>query len=386
MGWSRSEIVGAIAVSRIINGAASPIIGPMVDRYGARMLMVVSAFVFGASLMLLGLVTTLWQYYLLVGLGFGLTFPGLLGLAPRTAIVNWFIRKRSLAITLFTLGSSAAGVFITPLVAWAEQQFNWQTAWIIIGVVAWSVIPVAWFSVRRRPEDVGLLPDGDESQAHDSSTPDTIHQSGQNIIEPSWTVFEALHTRSYWLVITGFMLMGFGFSSLFIHMAPYVTSKGFSAAAGVTTLTTYAISGVAGRFIWGALIDRFSVHRTLVALALFYGISITAFVIPSSLTGLYIGAVMLGLSVGGIHQLLAHTLPAYFGRRIVGTLFGYAAPFNTVTGATAPLFAAVMFDITQSYVVPFSVFAAASFIGGIAFLLARPPVHPQQRVLAAVPL
>lgn len=370
LGWSRTELIGAIAVSRIVSGIISPIIGPLLDRYGARMLMVGSAFVFGVSLLLLGLVTTMWQYYLIVALGFGLTIPNLVGLSPRAAIANWFIRKRSIATTFFSLGSSAAGIFIAPLVAWAANAFNWQTSWALLGFIAWTVIPVAWFSIKRRPEDIGLLPDGDTPVATS-----TISTEAVKIAEVQWTVPEALRTSSYWLVIAGFMLMGLGFSSLFIHMAPYVISKGFSDNAGVATLTIYAASGIVGRFAWGSFIDRFSIHKSLVALGIFYGISVTIFTIPTSLTGLYIGAIMLGLGVGGVHQLLGQTLPAYFGRNIAGSLLGYSAPFNTITGAAAPLFAAIMYDITNSYTLPFSVFAVASFISAGTFFLAKPPVH-----------
>jgi MFS family permease len=336
--------------------------------------MVGSAFVFGVSLLLLGLVTTIWQYYLVVALGFGLTVPNLVGVSPRAAIANWFIRKRSMATTFFSLGSSAAGIFIAPLVAWTANTFNWQTSWVLLGFTAWVVIPVAWFSIRRRPEDIGLLPDGDIPAANSPMSTEAV-----KINEIQWTVPEALRTSSYWLVIAGFMLMGLGFSSLFIHMAPYVISKGFSANIGVATLTIYATSGIVGRFAWGSFIDRFTIHKSLVALGIFYGISIAIFTIPESLTGIYTGAIMLGLGVGGVHQLLGQTLPAYFGRNIAGSLLGYSAPFNTIAGAAAPLFAAIMYDITNSYTLPFSVFSVSSFLSAAIFLMAKPPIHPQQK-------
>ena len=378
LGWSRSEIVGVVTVARLLGGATSAALGVLVDRYGSRLLMSVSALVLGICLIFVGFVTTLWQYYLLMGIGLGLTFPGLFDIGPRTAIANWFIRKRALAFTLFILGSAAAGIIIAPIIAWTEHYADWRTAWMMMGALTLAVIPVAWFSIRRRPEDIGLLPDGDAPGESSQSLHGALTQSGHSSEEPEWTAGDALRTRSFWLVTFAFMLVSLPASAITIHMAPYVGTKGFSTLVGVSTLSFHALGGVAGRVVWGLLIARFGVYSMAVAFGLFYGVSIIAFLLTSSPATLYLTAAMVGASIGGLLQVRSHIFPAYFGRRIVGRLTGYSATFETITGAVTPLFAALMYDATQSYVLTFSIFAAACFVTGMVFLLAPPP-PPGQR-------
>jgi MFS family permease len=197
--------------------------------------------------------------------------------------------------------------------------------------------------------------------------------------EPVWTARKALHTRAFWLLTVAFTLTSLPASSIFVHMAPYIATKGFSIAAGATAVSIYGFGVLGGRFVWGLLIARVGIYRALVAFGFIYAISIVAFLLPSSLTGIYAMTVLLGLSIAGGQQLQAQAFPDYFGRAIVGALLGYSGLFFTVARAGAPLFAAFVYDATQSYVFAFALFAAACVIAGVALLLAPPPVHPRRR-------
>jgi MFS family permease len=374
-GWSRSLLVGVLTVSSLIGGSLSAALGPWVDRHGVRALMSVSALLAGGCLMLLRFVTAPWQYYMLLGLGFGLAIPGLWNLGPAVAISNWFVRRRPLAITIFSFGSLSAGIFLTPIIAWIEHVAGWRTAWTVMGGLEWCVIPLAWIWIRRRPEDVGLLTDGDRpgSTAHAAERSSRPHRQGAT--DQAWTVREALHTRSFWLVTIAFTLVMLPASSIFVHMTAYIGSKGFSAAVGVSALSIYGLSSAVGRAIWGFVISRAGIHRSLVAFGFTYGLSIVAFMLPNNIAAIYATTIFLGIAIAASQQLQTQSYPDYFGRRIVGALLGYAGLFFMITRATAPLFAAIVFDATGSYLGAFGLFAVACFIASAAFLFAPPPVR-----------
>ena len=265
LGWSRSVLVGVVTLARLLSGVFAVRIGPVVDRHGARWLMTLSALTAFAACVGTALSQTVWQYYLCWVL-FGLAIPGMGTLGPAVAISNWFIRRRAQALMYFTLGSAGAGLVLAPLMSRIAADISWRWSWVGMGLIFLTVAPMAWHFVRHRPEDLGLKPDGgdtarDTRVGTDDVTPD----------EDSWTVREALHSRSFWLVAVGFMLTSFPGSSIFIHMSSFVQSKGFTLSEGALAVSFYGAGTLVGRFTWGFLIPRLGVHRSLVLYGFGYG-------------------------------------------------------------------------------------------------------------------
>lgn len=371
-GWSRSEIVFALTISSLIAGFISAPLGPFVDRNGARLLMTVSLAAAGTVLILNAFVHSIWLYYA-IWCVFGLAIPGFGGLAPIAALANWFIRRRALAFMLFTFGSATAGIVLTRVSAAISDTYGWRTVWVVMGVAVWAIVPLAWASVRRRPEDLGLLPDGDAEPP--ASTP------GESAapVEVNWTAREALRTPAFWLLTLGFTLVGAPSSSIFVHMAPYVVSKGHPLAAGAAVVSWYGIGVLGGRPVYGYLISKLGVHWTLVVYAGTYGAVILAFLFPTNLLAIEVTAVLLGIAIAGGQQLQGQAFPDYFGRAVVGTLQGYSGIAMTLARAGGPLFAALAFDLGGSYVFPFATFGIACLVGALAFALAPPPRYPAAR-------
>ena len=160
LGWSRSTIVGVITVEKLVAGAFGVWLGPRLDRQGARLIMTVSAFVAGACLIGNAFVNAPWQSYLLWAIA-GLTVPGLQTMGPVVAISNWFVRKRSKAIMFATLSSAVSGLILAPSMATVAESMSWRVSWVLMGLLMWVIVPLAWALIRRRPEDLGLTPDGE---------------------------------------------------------------------------------------------------------------------------------------------------------------------------------------------------------------------------------
>ena len=314
-------------------------------------------------------VQTRWQYYAIWSL-YGVASLGFNLLGPVVALANWFVRRRAFAFMFFTAGSATAGIALAPLMGLAEAHFGWRAVWLLMGLIVTAIAPLAWVVVRRRPDDLGLLPDGDLVPP-EATAGDTAGGYGRE-----WTVREALHTRAFWLTTVGFTLIGLPQWSIFVHMAPYVVSKGHPLAAGAAVVSWYGIGVLGGRPVYGYLIAKIGVHWTLVVYAGTYGAVILAFLFPTGLLAIEVTAILLGVAIAGGQQLQGQAFPDYFGRAVVGTLQGYSGVAMTLARAGGPLFAALAFDLSQSYVVPFATFGIACLVAALAFALAPPPRHP----------
>ena len=371
LGWSRSEIVGVITLARLIGGIVATALGPIADRFGARLMMVLSALLAGTSLVGTAASDGKLAYYLCWA-AFGLSIPGLTTVGPAVAISNWFIRKRPQAVMYYTFGSATAGVILAPLMAGVAASSGWRTAWLLMAALFFAIAPLAWLAVRRRPEDVGLLPDAGAPRFALDREGRSVDRERAAEPEPAWTVKQAVRSRSFWLLTVGFMLTSLPASSIFIHMSSFVESKGFSSGAGATAVSVYGAGVLAGRFVWGSTVSRIGIHRALVAYGASYGLSIFLFVLPHSLPAIYATTALLGLGIAGAQQLNVQAFPDFFGRRIVGALFGYSSLAVALAGPFAPLLAAAAYDRNNSYSAVFLLFAVLCLLAAVAFFFSKP--------------
>jgi OFA family oxalate/formate antiporter-like MFS transporter len=381
-GWSRSAIVGVLTVERLVGGAFGAWLGPLVDRHGARVLMTASALLAAACLFTLTLVDAPWQPYVVWAV-FGLSLPGLSTLAPVAAVSAWFVRRRARAIMLYTFGGATAGLVLAPIMASIAGEWGWRAVWAVMGCMLCALAPVAWLAIRRRPEDLGLSPDGDTAAQGEGAPYPRPEGRGVALDEgsaPAWTAREVVRSASFWLLTLGFALTMLPASSIFIHMTAYIQSKGFSLEQGAAAVSIYGFGAVSGRFVWGFTVGRAGVRRALVLWGLAYGVSTIVYALPSSLWGLYAATIFLGVTVGGSLQFRAQTFPDYFGRHIVGTLVGYSSAVGTVAGAVAPLLVAFAFDLTDSYTAIFVTFGICCIVASVGFAMARPWVREREAV------
>ncbi|MEK7215851.1 MAG: MFS transporter [Chloroflexota bacterium] len=327
LGWSRATIVGILTLAGIVSGLLAAPIGPLVDRHGPRALMTGAAIVGGLCFLSTSQVSEVWQYYLLLGLLEAATRPALDTVGPRASIANWFIRKRAPAFAFFTMGRATAGLFLVPPIAYLVEQTSWRSAWVVMGLLQLFLLaPLCWAFQRRRPEDEGLLPDGDSPVAGPRAEPSTGARPAPRVFEDvRWTVGQALRTRTFWLLNLGILLVNFPGASIYIHMSSYFQDKGMEAPAAAGALSVYALGALIGRAVWTSIILRLGLYRALVAFAVIYGSGILVFALVTGPWALVAAALALGISIGGSAQLQAQIWPDYFGRRIVGALSGYGA-------------------------------------------------------------
>jgi MFS family permease len=179
-------------------GGASPLVGRLIDRQGARRVILVGAVAAGAGFVLLGRIDSLWQFYIIYTIiGAGIAA---IGNVPSTAIVsNWFRKRRGTAIGIMSSGIGAGGLAISPLVgSYLIPTFGWRDSYLALAVITWVVIiPLALFVIRTKPAEMGLYPDGAGAPAPDKKR---TAKSDGNSISPR----KALALSAFWLLAISF--------------------------------------------------------------------------------------------------------------------------------------------------------------------------------------
>ena len=369
LGWSRTTLTLGPTLRRVVNAAIAPFVGAAVDRFGARAVMLVGPLLMGAGLAATGLVRTPLQYYVIYGVAGALGTAQLGSLATGPALAKWFVRRRATAIAIAAMGVSFGGIVFIPVTQFLLSRIGWRATWAVTGAAIAVLATVPTFLwMRSQPEDLGLHPDGDvpPEQTADGAPAPLV------VVEETWTLREALHTRALWLLVLAFSFGNMPLGSLLLHQVPYMQERHFTAvAAPVASLT--AVAALVCKPVWGYCLDRFSLRATGIAS---YGLSAAGLLLligaPNAAT-LYGYAIVFGFGIGITTIIAPIAWADYFGRRFVGTITGTVQPLQVATNAAAPLFAALVDDRTGSYRPAFLVFVGAYVLAAVFLFFARRP-------------
>ncbi len=379
-GWSRTAFSGAVSVGGVLAALTSPMVGTFLDRKGPRTILLVAVLTTGVTILMLSGVETLLGFYLLFCIA-RMNFAGPFDLGTHGAVVNWFVARRPLATSIATL-AQMAGLTVMPLIGyWAMVHGGWRSGWIAIGVTVLAVgfLPT-WALMVRRPEDLGLLPDGGSppSPAGKGNT----GAAGPAVEEPTFTRAEALATPAFWLLSLYTLLVYPVQAGMSLHQAAHLMESGIGASVAVSSVTTFsATSGLVG-LVFGLLLRRIGVRASLA----FSGVALCAASLliarVASPFEALAAAAMFGVAMGGIHTALPVAWADYFGRRSFGAIRGVALAIQVTAQASGPLLSGVLRDLTGNYASSLAVFATLGGLAAIAALLIKAPRPPTRHANA----
>jgi MFS family permease len=353
-GWSRGDISQAFSISLLVMSFAFPVVGRLVDRFGARKVIIPSILLFGLGLMSLSLLSgNIWQFYavyILLGLAGGGTAP-----VPYSNVLShWFDKRRGLALGLAMVGLGL-GAFVMPSLAqMLLVSLGWRHAYILFGVMVMVVtIPVVGLFLKETPEMVGLRPDGE------TSNPTSATASEQKI---GMNAQEAWQTPTFWILVSAFFLMSASVHGCLIHLVSLLTDRGISPQHAAAATSLFGAALLFGRVGAGYLLDHF--FASSVALCFFCGAALGFLLLWSGVTGTvaFIAAFLVGLGMGAEGDIIAYLISRYFGLRAFGEIYGYAFGAFTLGGVFGPLLMGKGFDATGSYSLGLGVFVIATLI------------------------
>jgi OFA family oxalate/formate antiporter-like MFS transporter len=364
-GWSRTALSGAVSVGGVLAALSSPVLGRVLDRRGARLVLCLAVLLTGAADMLLSLTSSLLMFYMLFCVA-RMNFAGPFDLGIYGAVNNWFVTRRAFAISIATL-AQMAGLVALPLIAQAAiLRDGWRAGWLAVGlaVLVIGFIP-NWLLMVRRPEDVGLEPD---RRVVPHAAPVTARRS-----EASFSRGQALRTPSFWLLCL-FTLFAYPVQAgVSLHQAPFLIERGLTPTVAATIVSTFSLmSGVASLgcgFFPRSVQMRYAL--ALAGTALTFG---TFFLlgVHAPLQG-FLAAAMFGIGIGGLLTLLPITWADYYGRVSYGAIRGIALSVQVLAQASGPLLSGILRDWSGSYDLSLRCFVVLSGLSVLVVLFARQP-------------
>lgn len=361
----------------LIGAAAAPVIGTLLDRHGGKWLMAAGGLISGVGFLLLGQVRDFWQFAIVRWL---LVSPGdmLMGsMVVNVSISQWFVRMRGRALALAGMGHGLAKVCMPVAAATLILYTGWRGAWIVFGVLSLAlVVGPALIFMRRRPEDMGLLPDGAASGTEEGSS---ASKGGKAKARPSsvddvaWTRREALGTSAFWLIVITFGVSHVGVTGLNLHVFSFVSDQGHTTMVAALVMSIIAIMQFSTPMGWGLLAERTNVARLIMAKFLVQAVGILLALSNPGLVSLYAGFFLYGIGMGGTAILAEMIWANYFGRTSLGKIRGMGSLITSAFSAGGPPFFGLLFDATQSYNLSFSIFIAMLFASAGLSLFLHPP-------------
>lgn len=362
-GWSRTAISGAVSLGGLLAAFLSPMLGPMLDRHGARAMLTFAVGATGLSVAALAYTPSLIYFYVAFCIG-RTCFAGPFDLGIYGAVNKWFVRHRPIATAVANV-AMMAGLVIMPLIAqFAIDQSDWRTGWLAVGaaVLVVGLVPV-WLFVVRQPEDIGLEPDGGALRRMDETAEATRPRD-----ERHYTRAEAMRTPVFWLLMLYTALVYPVQAGVSLHQAPYLIERGIDATTAALVVSTFSLmSGISG-LVFGIFGRRIGVRPALVGGAIILTGSVLLMEGLESREEAFLAATLFGVGLGSMFTVLPIAWADFFGRQSYGAIRGVALMAQVLPQAAGPLISGILRDVTGDYsasLLCFAGFAAAAAVVGL---------------------
>ena len=385
--WASAEYTLGASTALAVGALSGFVVGPLVDRFGARPLMLTGACIYAASYLAMSQVDALWQFLLLSMLAGGVGFALVGSMVVNVTLAKWFVVRRGWAVALGSSGISLAALIMPVALTQLVDSIGWRDAYIFLAIFVFAIVVPAALVMRRRPEDHGLLPDGTlpGAQRNDARSRRAVQQQNRDAAN-SYRPREAMRTPAMWLLIVGYGLHIFAILAVLVHAIPFMTDNGLTRTEAALVVALNGGANLVSKFVWGYLLQRVPV-RFLCASALGACASgVTLMLVAAqlgSLSLMFVAFAVWGFGFGSTIPLSEFIWAKYFGRVHIGAVRGASMPFMVVFQATGPFIGGLYFDLYGSYSGIFVAFVGAHIIGAIAILTSREP--PPKTALVANP-
>ena len=374
LGIGRADFGWAQTARQASSSVTSPVVGWLLDRYGARIMLPVAVTLTGVSMIGLAYISHAWQLialFAIMGL-VGLSGPG--ALVTSVPVLKWFVVDRGKAVAFMSLGVPFGALIFIPLTQFVINVAGWEMSWIVLAVIGIGVVvPLTGIFVRRQPEDIGLLPDGAvarDSEEGDSGAPSAASE------EVSWTVSEAIRSTTLWRLVIVFSAVSLATSTVGLHRIPSFMDKGLDPTLISFATAFDAVCAGVSTFSFGMLV-RYIPARYLGATG--FMLLATASVLTiyaNSILIVFVSMAVFGLGIGGMMFLQNFIWADYFGRESVGSIRGLVNPINLVVGGLGAPIAGYIHDFTGTYDPAWWVGVALMVFAAILTIVTPAPTKP----------
>jgi len=352
--FTRSQVTQGFFLGMLIVGLPSGLLaGGLIDRIGARWVILTGVGLTGVSLLLMGSMTRFWHYELLCimeVLGFVLAGP----IANQVLVARWFRKLRGRAMGYAYLGLGLGGVVAPPLMTFLIQAFGWRHALEIVGLLILLVLfPVGIWITRSNPAELGLLPDG-------ARLPEEKSGVASNA---AIAVAAAVRSKNFWLIVVGSALVVGAIGAVIQHFILFLRDQGFSRSVASQFLSVLLASSLAGRVLVGYMADRFSKKNIMALFYLLIGGAVLLLGVAHGPVALWIFTVAFGFSMGADYMLIPLVVAECFGTASLGKLLALIIMGYSLGQWGAPWMVGRIFDAEHSYDLAWRIMAVGALVG-----------------------
>jgi MFS family permease len=374
-GWERGVTAGAFSFGFLVSAMLSPSLGRLMDRRGPRVVMEMGIGLMAVGLMLATLVRAPWHLYLTLGVlvGGGSVCLGYTGQA--LFLPNWFVRRRGLALSVAFSGVGVGSIILLPWLQSLIASTGWRSAcWAMAIVMVVLLVPLNLL-LRRRPEDLGLEPDGDRA-GRDIATGRRL----SNVVDAAWvavdwTLGRALRTGRFWWITVGYFCALFSWYAVQVHQTKYLVEIGFSPTHAAWALGAVSLVGIPGQISLGYLSDRIGREWVWTVGNLGFALCYLSLLLlrhTPTPTLLYVMVAAQGLLGYGVTSVVGAIPAEVFQGRHYGSIYGTLMLAGIAGGAAGPWLTGALHDATGSYTLAFWIAIGCSATSTMAIWVAAP--------------
>ena len=373
--WQRGATAGAFSFGFLVTAVLSPLLGKLMDRFGPRLVIELGVAFMGAGLLLASLVAQPWHLYATLGVlvGAGSVCLGYTGQA--LFLPNWFVRRRGLAMSIAYSGVGVGSILLLPAVQAFIDRAGWRSTCIAMGITVLLLLAPLNLLLRKRPEDLGLTPDGDRSAPADSTG---VH--AENVVDKAWAAVEwtlgrAVRTPRFWWIASGYACAMFAWYAVQVHQTKYLTEIGFSAQYAAWALGFVSLVAIPGQIALGHVSDRVGREWVWmvgnVGFALCYVALLVMEAMPTPAL-LWLMVLAQGFLGYGLTSVVAAIPAEIFQGRHFGAIFGTLMGAAIAGGAIGPWATGLAYDLTGTYAPGFTIAAGCCVFSIVAIWKAGP--------------
>ena len=378
-GWSRGSLAATFSIGFVVSALITPLIGMMMDGFGPRVVLPIGAVLVSAGLMAATFGTEPWHFYLTLGVLVvgGSIFISYIG--HTLFLPNWFTRRRGLALGLAFAGVGIGSVTIFPWMQHSIDTNGWrESCWVLAFIILAVIVPLNIIFQRHRPEDLGLLPDGDRAgETGEGQNGSLAHRTivDRAWVKTEWTITLAARTGRFWWLLVSFIGALYVWYAVQVHQTRYLIDVGISADVAALALGLVGLTGVVGQIAIGHLSDRmgreFAFTLSLLGFLATYG---CLYLLPQwpEVWLMYLMVGLQGFLGYGTATVFAATPADLFAGKHYGIIFGVLSTAASAGAALGPWLTGLSFDVQGDYDRAFGLAMVVCLISIAAMWLAGP--------------
>ncbi len=359
-GASRMEMMWGMTAGALAAVLISPTAGSLMDKRSARMLFSVGALCLAGALVLLALSRNVWEFVLVFGTVMSVASTLLGPLGANTLVTRWFSRYRGRALGITAVGTSLGGLAVPLLFQALIDAYGWRQACLwLAGIILVMLLPVVLWIVRNRPEDIGLLPDGETGVSQGQ---------GAHAAAASAELPNLFRDGPFWRISLAVGVLMAAFTAVLANLVPFAVGHGVAPKQAAFLVSAISVAGVSGKLLFSVFADRINLKWALLAALTMAGLPMLLLVQFHDYWMMVVAAVSVGLASGAFLPAWGAILARIYGPLVFGRVMGRMQPVTIIMVMVTMPMTGYLFDRTGSYATAFLVLAGAILVAIVGFL------------------